>query len=1317
MRIRENKFEVFLNFNRQTLIGLTIIFLFIIINFNRCYELKKSRSCGINIEYSLLQEDDDFDFSKIKSLKMKRIIYATDGSGLTYLKMIVMINQTLELERKAFRLLYSSNEYSLQTFEFNDDEYIKNIMIYYDSQWLTAIKILTNRRESPIIGDLLEDAQITEEKLELNSDLVGFSVNVYQIGFSAIKFHSVLNCLEKCETCVSNNPEICLTCSNSNRYFALIDDINLLNSDYLNCIKAPLEGYFLKENEEKNNQIYLFPCDVSCKNCLNFKESCTQCSKDYFQIENPGVCSKEAFKGYYIDSFVELKQLKKCNEACAECLQAGKTMCTKCNNNYFSFKKDEFNPVKECFTSQEVSLMNNYFINPENNLIEECDDKCLDGCTGNKKLCKNCKDNFYKKYTFNPYAISFETNLIKISDECFDSNQPGFFLDFMSKPKILKSCDKSCITCIFRAAYCVTCAKDYYFTQGLSKVCLKNALSGFYLDENNPQNIVYKPCAASCKSCGINADLCYDCSDNYFYKIDFFENEDDLKILLNINLILPARCYNSNPSSNYFLSAELKAYIKCSENCALCSEYGKDKCTKCVDNTFFSIDKVGYSGKCYSVAPAKNYFLDKSDYLYKECHERCSACVGGDINSCTECSNGFYPKEPFEEKNFTCYADLSELLPKENYFFRNSKFYLCHVSCRKCIDELDTSCLACSDNYYFAESSPDQETLTKKCYLATDRPPGSYFLDSKAKLFLQCDRSCASCNTNLEDECTSCNVSSNFYFKETEDIYSEKNYVAVYDSKGFDPIKIDNDKNLAILILEISNYTYDNLKPAKGYCYDANKFSENYYFLDFNINIFRKCTPNCKTCNSLSYKKCLSCNSGYKFKIDYQQINDFICYKVDSLPVNYYNDSNLDYLVKCATNCKKCLNDSFQKCYICEDNFYFKKDEFVLNSNNQIIKHENFNAKECFQSLDKSGYVLSNDLWTVPDGFYLDQKLNSIDGVYKPCDISCIECVDDAKNCLICNKALNYFNKSDAKMPSGCYNTVPLGYYLVTNTLNNSNISMYYPCDKSCKSCMLKSDFCIICNTDNNYYPLFDEISKCVDEVSAPQGYIIESSNNISQKRYVKSSYFKLNNFNNINIKNITPAYAGRYTLEFWFYNTAANLKAGLHIVWKNLISITLIQESSVEGSNVNNLNVYCFPQDYKVQNKNNLFDSNIYKFIETTTFYKAFVYNYNKKLVTYYSNNWIFIRCAADLNSNLSYILHGMSYDNNEDHATSFPIKNDLISKENYNEFSSKYFWQNGERSEFSILGANKNLSSNIYIRTLGLYSEYLPSDYSFRN
>ena len=182
-----------------------------------------------------------------------------------------------------------------------------------------------------------------------------------------------------------------------------------------------------------------------------------------------------------------------------------------------------------------------------------------------------------------------------------------------------------------------------------------------------------------------------------------------------------------------------------------------------------------------------------------------------------------------------------------------------------------------------------------------------------------------------------------------------------------------------------------------------------------------------------------------------------------------------------------------------------------------------------------------------------------------------------------------------------------------------------------------------------------------------------------------------------LEFENIIPSGTGRYTMEFWIkIKSVKFFLNGINVIWKNLISISILTDTLK-----NKLSIYCFPQDYLTSPFN-------FKGRELIDLASTAKNKDNIDIdINDFENFWIFIRCAYNWDNNIYYL----SYNGN-----SLPPKE--IDPENASQnqkvdYPFKYLFNGYEKYNFYIKNANLNENCEIYIRTLYLYIEYLPSEY----
>jgi len=235
-----------------------------------------------------------------------------------------------------------------------------------------------------------------------------------------------------------------------------------------------------------------------------------------------------------------------------------------------------------------------------------------------------------------------------------------------------------------------------------------------------------------------------------------------------------------------------------------------------------------------------------------------------------------------------------------------------------------------------------------------------------------------------------------------------------------------------------------------------------------------------------------------------------------------------------------------------------------------------------------------------------------------------------------------------------------------------------------------------------------------------PENYTILSNETYLFSEDDPSSYgfIKLNEVENVKFENITPSYNGRYTFEFWYsVDDIAKLTSGFHIIWKNLASVTIVQE------NTSYLSMFCWPQDFKLNeeigaNIENIYGADIFNMINNKR-----VLNYDKK-IRYSTINkvWTYVRCAVNTGEKVFY-------SRLEDNNVQTPVENELKSDVFYNisgtsskitisnDYPFRYYFQNNAKTYLLLAGMSKNKDCMIYVRNIYLFTEYLPMKMDFRH
>jgi len=261
-------------------------------------------------------------------------------------------------------------------------------------------------------------------------------------------------------------------------------------------------------------------------------------------------------------------------------------------------------------------------------------------------------------------------------------------------------------------------------------------------------------------------------------------------------------------------------------------------------------------------------------------------------------------------------------------------------------------------------------------------------------------------------------------------------------------------------------------------------------------------------------------------------------------------------------------------------------------------------------------------------------------------------------------------------------------------------------------------------STINFYgYNQLDLSSDIYKELTQPvaTGYLCPEST------YFCTGLIKLNQVEDIKIPDVTPSYSGRYTMEFWTMITdITKLTKGFHIIWKNHATVSIVQEftSSTNASSNTKMNMFCWPQDYKLSSEYNADIQGIYgaEIIALTNDKK--ILNYEKKQrETNINNTWVYIRCAVNTQEKVFYSIFE---DTSPGTPTELALKSEILltatnsanaQVTTSNDYPFRYFFQNAEKTFLQIAGMSKNTDVDIYLRNIYLFTEYLPTKMDFRH
>lgn len=626
---------------------------------------------------------------------------------------------------------------------------------------------------------------------------------------------------------------------------------------------------------------------------------------------------------------------------------------------------------------------------------------------------------------------------------------------------------------------------------------------------------------------------------------------------------------------------------------------------------------------------------------------------------CKTCVSTHWFKDGYDSTNGdTCYSSA----PSDGNYFKDTSvtpnlWKKCSYNCATCSGVEINKCLTCVNLFFFIENFSNTGDICLK-----EKPAPNYFFDTS--LWKKCHVACATCNAATDSDCLTC--SNLYYFQDSAPALNATkkcwnalpaaNYYLDSVNSLWKPClspcatcKV-GDSTKCLTCIAGYRFTEGRNTVAGDVCRNSPP-GPNYY-LDGNDDLYKLCSTGCATCTAGGADKCTSCASNYYKKSDAAFTNGTTCYLSTNSPAGYYWAVNLTDHTPCGPTCATCSGGP-AACMTCSSTYYFKFSETARPGTCYLPPITNFTVA----------------------------TIGGITGL-AACDLSCNQCTGSSIQCNACNN--NYYPKENLAYPTPCYDIDPAGFYKDTT----SNPIVFRACEAKCATCQGTAGFCLSCAT--NYYYTEDERNNCYNV--APNGYILDDS--AIPKLYVKRNILKLNQLEDMTFDEIEPSFSGRYTMEFWMMSSANTLTSGIHFIWRNHVSITILQNPTT----VANLNVYCWPRDYLNFNLENTFGSSI------PTYQTSLADNSSVYTLTSYGNSWIFIRCAVNYNNRNYYL-------NVSDNLTNKNFVNERISSNNLNDHTFKYFYQPGEKTLFKIVGGYKNTGTNIYLRTLSLFNEFLPN------
>ena len=720
--------------------------------------------------------------------------------------------------------------------------------------------------------------------------------------------------------------------------------------------------------------------------------SCFACYENCFDCD--GIKCTECEDGFYPSQM-------NCNKCYPNCLKCDGIKCSQCLEGYYPNNMDCFKCYSNCIDCDGTickKCAKGFY--PVNMDCYSCYENCLE-CNGTH--CTLCNEG-YIPYNMNCFLI----------EKLACNNEQGYYMLKQDYYELKKNKDHNYIC--------------------LNKEMIGNGYFVNYENENGKTSYFWDLCNKKCLSCdGVNENNCTKCDEINFYKL--YEEKN------NINNF---KCYTPDEKKNYFIYEEngIKYLKKCSVNCLTCLNESKNKCLSCDNENYFikyedliNMSK-GIGVQCFSQVELNNYYLYMNKYFKEcigecytnDCDISCTNCLLNDKYECLTCNtkSNYYSlaKEYNQTKGtFRCY--LKNDYP--HYFINETDKTLveCSNTCDTCITQ-PSYCLNCSNGAYYAQGFNDN-----KCYF--DKPEINWALNYNLKIWQKCHNKCNTCykstNSDIDQQCTSCNTMEN-YFPYQKEIIAWNNGNNKYDKTGFN-------------------------------CYERNQVPEN-YFLEPNNLTWTKCSKSCSKCEFNS-NNCLVCNKDNEYyNIKYH--NNGTCFKN---PLAGYILDSEDEFNRCFRTCKFCHKTSnsffYMQCKECDEikytlSNYSYEQSYCIPKDNSTSLYLNdqlkwyitgYNSTEHYKIYD---YEIFNDIIYENYDYILTYKCPED----KPYIIYSIrQCVSSCSNpydlfeygLFFSNKLLYFYNDI-------CYDECPWGSIPDNNTMTCVEINKY-----SFENLIVKNEF------------------------------------------------------------------------------------------------------------------------------------------------------------------------------------------------------------------------------------------------------------------
>ncbi|CAD8173047.1 unnamed protein product [Paramecium pentaurelia] len=794
-----------------------------------------------------------------------------------------------------------------------------------------------------------------------------------------LKNGQCIECHETCDTCFDSGNQNCLTCK--------LDYILLNNGCYAYC---PSQYY--------KNKGQCLKCQDNCDICIN-NLSCIRCLNNYYY--NGGNCLSVCPNGYYgYDGVCE-----KCHFSCETCNGALQTNCVTCTqplvqqnneclpgclNRYYKNLSNICQSCKEtcamCTNNDNCSeCIYNYYLHP---LTKDCVQICDNGYMHNyiQRKCQICATGCQSCFgQSNNQCLSCFPNYFYYKNQCWYSQCP---ISTYDEQGICIQCDQYCMTCDAQQS-CLSCLSGYFY---YNQKCYQTCPDGYFGDSINKQ---CSQCKQNCRICQ-DADNCTYCYNHYTNngQQDYFlfDNQCVAICPINYNYFLFECTQNITPiqiiqnvaeycydDPNTYLDINQNLCIKCEQSCQTCFGPYRTQCRDCIN--------LSANRMCVDQCGQQTY---QSGNECIPCHLSCKYCVSNNrIDNCTHCHLGAYLQLQENQLYGRC-VNICDVGYYQDYDNKING----QIICKQC----SSNCLTC---IYSIQCTSCVEPKVLRNGNCVDSCNSNEFISKIDNKCYQCKAGCSTCIDSL-----SCTLP---FIGYSQTLYLQNNQVYASCGEGY--------YTSGLLCLECLD--------GCRICSDSNSCSKcNSSFILFNSNCIPQCTGksyfdngqcspchiNCSFCYNGDENSCISCETGLKYIVIYDNVDStYKSYCQDTCPQNYTYDiqQRICLYNSCHNSCLTCVGDQYNQCVTCP--------------NNQIL------------SLVTSKYGTCQTTCSV--GMYNDN------GICLNCNDFCQECTSYS-SCTICKSNFYHLNQQL------CVIQCPLGYY--------QNIDTYKcdQCDSNCYECI-----------------------------------------------------------------------------------------------------------------------------------------------------------------------------------------------------------------------------------------------------------------------